>query len=117
MSDTTDPMGSNPYAPTARGARGRAVISFAEQQRTPDMHDDEPSLQVLQDVVHALVADVPRQQLPSAVGELLGTVAADLIVDRAFEARGMASDAEIWALGKTLQDAVGRRHWGGPDDY
>lgn len=64
-------------------ARGAALRRYAEQKWGSPDEDAEFGYRLVVDVAHAALADVPLGELPKAIGSLLGTAAADLIVERA----------------------------------
>jgi hypothetical protein len=93
--------------------RGERIHQFAISEFA-EHYDDayDARMEVLREVAHAALAQVGREGSAEAIGRLLGTVAADLAVERALEAGGPASDQEIWAVKIALEKAVDTRHWG-----
>lgn len=99
-------------------ARGRAVLEFAHAQWPEHIAEAyEPPLEVLKDVAHAVLPDVPPAQLAGAIARLLGTAAADLIVERALMTGAYAEDSDVQVLIRETVEAMRKRHWGDPDDY
>lgn len=110
-----DTKGSNPFGPAARAVRGRALRSYAEESWPAAYEGIDPeknAVRIANDVVHAALADVPVDDLPAAIGRLLGTLAADALVDRGVEAGHLVSDAEVQTLIDELRSGVWRRHYG-----
>jgi len=119
---TEDEANDRGPAPAARATRGSALLTYARRQwpgayeGTRDPGDEDlnadPYYQTMNDVVHAAVSDVPARQLPKAIGSLLGTLAADVIVDRAVEGGIYNSYDDIETMIGELVEAVRVRHYG-----
>jgi hypothetical protein len=119
---TEDEATERGSAPAVRATRGSALLTYARRQwpgayeGTRDPGDEvlnaDPYYQTLNDVVHAAVSDVPGRQLPNAIGSLLGTLAADVVVERAVEGGVFTSSDEIETMIGELVEAVRVRHYG-----
>lgn len=115
-----DAIDGNAFAPARRAVRGQALRRYAETT-WPTVYGDMDQLrsaeQVLNDVVHLIVADVSIAKLPDAVGELLGRIAADVAVDRAVEAGDLLRPEEVERMIGRLRRSVRERHYGDGDDW
>jgi hypothetical protein len=66
----------------------------------------------VRDVVHAAVAELPREELPEAIASSLGTVADDVLVERAIAVMLPAEREDVHTLISEFESAVLERHFG-----
>jgi hypothetical protein len=103
----------NPFAPSARAERAQQMLEWAEREFPEPFEETRDARRSLvMDAVRGAVQNLPAKDLPKALGELLGLVAADSLVDAA-QAEGMRLDeAALEEFLDQLRRTVEVRHFG-----
>lgn len=100
------------FSPTARAERGRELLVRATKDWPAVYGESDAGRALIEDAVHAVLADVTLGELPDRLGVLLGEVAADALVDRDTEGGQLTQSWEVERLITQLGAAVRRRHFG-----
>jgi len=106
---------ANALTPSAGAARGQRLLALGRQS-FPHMYGSakpgDPEYRLVLDAVLAAIAEVAVDELPDALGKLLGAAAAEALTDREVEGEHSFNQQGVWRLKAALAASVDERESG-----